>query len=86
MTYYSVETNPPPMDTEVLAGFWYKDPWLVEEKAWRFMAGVCYARKPEDRYRDDFPKGYQWQTFGPSHNQITHWTYMPKPPELETNS
>lgn len=77
--YYHVDEKKPPIDVEVLAGFWYKDTWLIEEKAWRFMVGVCYARETDDLR--NFPCGYQWQTFGPSHNQIKYWTHLPTPPE-----
>lgn len=67
----------PDAGEEVLAGFWYTDPWLKPEKAERFMFGTCriFAKKKSH----DFPDGKVWQTFGPSHNQITHWKRVTPP-------
>lgn len=61
----------PPVDVKVLAGFWYKDQWLREELQDQFMVGVCVMRETDDLR--SFPQGKQWITYGPSHNQITHW-------------
>ncbi len=68
---------------EVLAGFWYTDPWLKPEHAERFMFGTC--RIFVDKKSRDFPDGKVWQTFGPSHNQITHWKRV-TPPKREAIS
>lgn len=64
------ERGMPDFDEEVIAGLWYTDPCLKPEFATRFMWGLCRVFK--DDYRD-FKDGKRWHTFGPSHNQITHW-------------
>lgn len=70
------EHGMPEIGEEVIGGLWYTDPWLVPEKATRFMWGLCRVLKDEHR---DYPDGKRWQTFGPSHNQITHWARLNVP-------
>ena len=70
------EHGMPDFDEEVLGGLWYTDPWLKPEVATRFMWGLCCVVKDDRR---DFKDGKRWHTFGPSHNQITHWARLNKP-------
>lgn len=68
---------------EVLAGCWITDTWLREDHPdrERFMFGSSWVTKDTDLR--SFPMGKRWHTFGPSHNQITHWTYIVPPvPQL----
>lgn len=64
---------------EVLGGCWIEDPWLREDHPdrIRFVYGPCrvISVKPSR----EFPDGKQWHTFGPSHNQITHWAVVVPP-------
>jgi hypothetical protein len=53
-----------------------KAPWLKPEAATRFMWGLCRVLKDDHR---DFKDGKRWQTFGPSHNEITHWARLNMP-------
>lgn len=71
----------PEIGATVLGGHWYTDPWLRPELATVFSYGVCRVLDAGKRPRDlrDFPGGKQWQTFGPSHNQITHWMRINPP-------
>lgn len=66
---------------EVLGGCWIEDTWLREDHPdrVRFIYGACrvLAVKPSR----EFPDGKQWHTFGPSHNQITHWAVVIPPME-----
>ena len=66
---------------DVLAGMWIEDTWLRRDhpERRRFVMGVCrmITEKPSKWY----PEGKSWQTFGPSHNDITHWMPTPIPPQ-----
>lgn len=64
---------------EVLGGCWVEDMWLRENHPDRvqFVFGAC--RIIAVNQSRDFPDGKQWHTFGPSHNQITHWAYVVPP-------
>ena len=66
----------PEIGAEVIGGLWYTDPWIKTEFATTFMWGQC--RVVESKHRD-FKDGKQWCTFGPSHNQITHWARINTP-------
>lgn len=66
----------PEIGAEVIGGLWYTDPWIKTELATTFMWGQC--RVVESKHRD-FKDGKQWCTFGPSHNQITHWARINTP-------
>lgn len=70
------EHGMPDFDEEVIGGLWYTDPWLVPEKATRFLWGLCRVSMDDPR---DFKDGKRWVTFGPSHNQITHWARLNVP-------
>jgi len=70
------EHGMPDFDEEVIGGLWYTDPWLKPERATRFMWGLCRVVKDDHR---DFKHGKRWQTFGPSHNDITHWARLNTP-------
>lgn len=71
----------PEIGAEVIGGLWYTDPWLKPEFATTFMWGQC--RVVEDKHRD-FKDRKRWLTFGPSHNQITHWARINKPAQAAT--
>ena len=64
---------------EVLAGCWITDDWLRDDhpRKRRFIFGACRVMRA-----DNFPRGKQWYTYGPSHNQITHWRMVEPPNEL----
>lgn len=66
----------PEIGAEVIGGLWYTDPWLKPEFATTFMWGQCRVLENKGR---DFKDGKKWHTFGPSHNQITHWARINKP-------
>jgi len=64
---------------DVLGGHWVTDDWLRDghpDKR-RFSFGPCFVMESDDL--EEFPQGKRWHTFGPSHNQITHWRRV-KPP------
>ena len=69
----------PEVGEVVVGGLWYTDPWLKPECATSFMWGQC--RVVDTKHRD-FKDGKQWLTFGPSHNQITHWARLNPPATL----
>ena len=69
----------PEVGEVVVGGLWYTDPWLKPECATSFMWGQC--RVVDTKHRD-FKDGKQWLTFGPSHNQITHWARLNPPAML----
>ncbi len=66
----------PPVGSEVIGGFFGKDTWLKGEPE-VFYWGKCGVMAENHR---DFPDGKRWITFGPSHNQITHWCWPPHKP------
>lgn len=66
----------PPVGSEVVGGYFYKDTWLKGEPE-VFAWGQCRVIKDD---HPDFPDGKRWITFGPSHNQITYWCWPPKKP------
>lgn len=70
------EHGMPDFDEEVIAGLWYTDPWLKPDRATRFIWGLCRVLKDDHR---DFKDGKRWHTFGPSHNDITHWARLNMP-------
>ena len=72
----------PDFGEEVIGGFWYTDPWLKPDCATRFMWGQCRVVKDDHR---DFKDGKRWQTFGPSHNDITHWARLKSPAHHTAN-
>ncbi len=63
----------------VLAGCWITDDWLRDDhpEKRRFIFGACRVLR-ETNLRE-FPHGKRWHTFGPSHNQITHWAHVTPP-------
>ena len=66
---------------DVLAGCWITYDWLRDghpDKR-RFIFGACRVLR-ETNLRE-FPHGKRWHTFGPSHNQITHWQHVAPPNE-----
>jgi hypothetical protein len=69
----------------VLAGMWYEDNYRGKDHPRRkkFMMGICtmILQKNSKHY----PEGKSWQTFGPSHNDITHWMPTPEPPQDDIN-
>ena len=69
----------PEVGEVVVGGLWYTDPWLKPERATSFMWGQC--RVVDTKHRD-FKDGKQWLTFGPAHNQITHWARFNPPAML----
>lgn len=73
----------PEVGEVVVGGLWYTDPWLKPECATSFMWGQC--RVVDTKHRD-FKDGKQWLTFGPSHNQITHWARLNPPSMLAANT
>lgn len=66
----------PPVGAQVMGGHFYVDPWL-KDKTPVFSWGLCRVLKTT---HPEFKDGKQWQTFGPSHNDITHWCWPPAPP------
>lgn len=70
------EHGMPDFDEKVIGGLWYTDPWLKPDRATRFMWGLCRVLKDDHR---DFKDGKRWHTFGPSHNDITHWARLNTP-------
>lgn len=66
---------------DVLGGCWITDNWLRDDhpKKRRFVFGACSVRRADNML--EFPQGKQWHTFGPSHNQITHWCEVMPPNE-----
>ena len=77
MKWINVNEELPPLNTEVIAGFWCYDTMLKEEYAWRWLWGNCIlVFDTHPCYKD----GKRWLTFGPAHSQITHWMYLPTPP------
>jgi hypothetical protein len=66
----------PPVGSEVIGGHFYRDTWLKGDPE-VFAWGLCRVFKDDNK---EFPDGKRWQTFGPSHNQITHWCWPPQPP------
>lgn len=70
---------------DVLGGCWITDNWLRDghPKKQRFIFGACSVRRADDLR--EFPQGKQWHTFGPSHNQITHWCEV-IPPNAEISA
>ena len=73
----------PEVGEVVVGGLWYTDPWLKPECATSFMWGQCRVVGTKHR---DFKDGKQWLTFGPSHNQITHWARLNPPSMLAANT
>ena len=69
---------------DVLAGCWITDGWLRDDhpQKRRFIFGPCSVVR--DTNMREFPHGKRWHTFGPSHNQITHWAYV-VPPNYEVS-
>jgi hypothetical protein len=63
----------PEIGEVVIGGLWHTDPWLKPECATHFIWGQC--RVLSDSHRD-FKDGKRWHTFGPSHNDITHWARL----------
>lgn len=77
-SWHCVESDGmPEVGETVLGGHWYTDPYLIPEKATQFLFGPCRVFRTEDLR--SFPHGKQWHTFGPSHNQITHWRRINPP-------
>lgn len=72
----------PPVGAQVMGGHFYVDPWL-KDKTPVFSWGLCRVLKTTN---PEFKDGKQWQTFGPSHNQITHWRWPPIPPSNSNTS
>lgn len=66
----------PTIGTEVIGGHFYQDTWL-KGKPTVFLWGRCTVVADD---HPDFAEGKRWQTFGPSHNDITHWSYPPSAP------
>lgn len=64
---------------DVLGGCWIVYDWLRDDHPAkrRFIFGACRVLRTTDL--EEFPLGKQWHTFGPSHNQITHWAYLVPP-------
>jgi len=58
----------------VLAGGYFHDSWTETDE---FLCGVCFVYK-DDRHQCD-----RWNTFGPSHNAITHWMPLPEAPSVK---
>ena len=81
--WINVKDELPPVNVEVIAGYWDHSSYLKPEFAWKFLWGNC-VMLPEDNLTY-FPEGKRWLTFGPSHSQITHWMYPAKPPTRETD-
>lgn len=75
------EDGMPDVGETVLGGLWHTDAWLKPEFARRFMFGTC--RVFEESNRKQFPLGKSWSTFGPSHDQITHWTRITPPADSQ---
>lgn len=75
--WVSVKDAFPPFEVEVEVGCWYKDPWLIEELAWRWLSGRAQYIDEKSR---SFPLG-RWASMGwsGSHNDITHWRYIQAP-------
>ena len=67
----------PEVGEAVIGGLWYTDPWLKSDRATYFMWGQCSVIAEKHH---DFKEGKRWLTFGPSHNQITHWARLTPPP------
>lgn len=59
----------PDIGEQVVAGFFYQDAWLIGSPI-EFSWGKCMV--VHDTH-PDFKDNKRWLTFGPSHNQITHW-------------
>lgn len=72
----------PEVGETVIGGLWYTDPWLKPDRATYFMWGQCSVIAEKHH---DFKEGKRWLTFGPSHNQITHWARL-TPPAMLTAS
>lgn len=64
---------------DVLGGCWITDDWLRDDHPdkRRFIFGACRVMRETDLR--EFPHGKRWHTFGPSHNQITHWAHVVPP-------
>lgn len=75
--WISVKDGLPELFEQVIGGGWHHYPWLVEEKEWQFLFGMCYMIPNDDL--EEFPHGKMWATFGPSHNEITHWKRINPP-------
>lgn len=69
----------PEVGETVIGGLWYTDPWLKPDRATYFMWGQCSVIAEKHH---DFKEGKRWLTFGPSHNQITHWARLTPPAML----
>lgn len=69
----------PPAGIEVIGGYFYVDQCLKDSPT-VFNWGRCVAIPTDD---PDFKDGKRWLTYGPSHNQITHWCYAPEQPKEE---
>lgn len=67
----------PPIGADVIGGHFYQDTWLKGEPV-VFGWGRCSVIAESHK---DFKDGKRWLTFGPSHNQITHWRYPPAAPQ-----
>lgn len=78
--WYLSKDGLPPVGSEVIGGHFYKDTWLKGNPE-VFGWGRCRVILDD---HPDFPDGKMWLTFGPSHNQITHWCWPPKKPQSET--
>jgi len=70
----------PPVGSEVIGGLFHKDTWLRGSPE-VFLWGRCSVIAEQE---PAFPNGKRWLTFGPSHNQITHWCWPPQAPAIET--
>lgn len=73
----------PEVGETVIGGLWYTDPWLKPDRATYFMWGQCSVIAEKHH---DFKEGKRWLTFGPSHNQITHWARLTPPAMLTAAS
>lgn len=73
----------PEVGETVIGGLWYTDPWLKPDRATYFMWGQCSVIAEKHH---DFKEGKRWLTFGPSHNQITHWARLTPPAMLSAQA
>ncbi len=77
--WINVKDGLPELQTEVLAGYWYRDTWLKGDP-WLFSVGICFMFEELDD--PCFPQGKRWKTHGCSHSAITHWRRMPALPAI----
>jgi len=76
VAWYQSKDGLPPVGSEVIGGHFYKDTWLKGEPE-VFGWGRCTVIADN---HPDFHEGKRWITFGPSHNQISHWCWPPQKP------